>query len=68
MKVKDDSLESGKTRFVNFKNAVYHEAFKVFLQKITQHSHIGSNTKCGDGTFRVLWPFVLMLSADYEEL
>jgi hypothetical protein len=68
MKVKEDSLESGKTGFVNFKNAIYHEAFKVFLEKITKYSYIGSNTKCGDGTFRVLWPFVLILSADYEEL
>ncbi|EKM77927.1 hypothetical protein AGABI1DRAFT_42300 [Agaricus bisporus var. burnettii JB137-S8] len=65
--VKEETSETGKTGFVNFKNAVYHEAFKAFLQNIVLYSHIGSNTKCGDGQSRVLWPFVLILSADYEE-
>jgi hypothetical protein len=61
-------MESGKAGFVNFKNAIYHEAFKVFLEKITQYSYTGSNTKCGDNVHCVLWPFVHILLADYEEL
>jgi hypothetical protein len=60
--------ETGKPAFIQFKHAVYHSSFKKFLEKIAQLSNVGSNTKCGDEIFRPLWPFILMLAADYEEL
>ncbi|EKM74156.1 hypothetical protein AGABI1DRAFT_95836 [Agaricus bisporus var. burnettii JB137-S8] len=66
--VKEETAETGKTGFVNFKTAVYHSSFKRFLSNIAGLSKVGFNTKCGNETWKVLWPTVLILSADYEEL
>ncbi|EKM76684.1 hypothetical protein AGABI1DRAFT_93876 [Agaricus bisporus var. burnettii JB137-S8] len=65
--VKEETSETGKTGFVNFKTAVYHSSFKRFLTKISQFSKVGSSNKCGDEIWRFLWPLILILSADYEE-
>ncbi|EKM75860.1 hypothetical protein AGABI1DRAFT_45711 [Agaricus bisporus var. burnettii JB137-S8] len=65
--VKEETSETGKTGFVNFKAAVYHSSFKRFLTRIAELSKVGSKTKCGDGVWRLLWPLILILSADYEE-
>lgn len=66
--MKESTSETGKPAFIQFKHAVYHSSFKKFLEKIAALSKVGSNTKCADGLFRLLWPFILILAADYEEL
>ncbi|KAJ7450425.1 hypothetical protein FB451DRAFT_1342926 [Mycena latifolia] len=65
--VKDDTAESGKQGYVNFKNAVWHAAFYKLLESIMLHSKTGVWTHCGDGKRRWLFPVVLILAADYEE-
>ncbi|KAJ7782439.1 hypothetical protein DFH07DRAFT_900870 [Mycena maculata] len=65
--IKDDTAESGKTGYVNFKNAVWHSAFYKLLESIAAHSKTGIWTECGDGEKRWLFPVVLILAADYEE-
>ncbi|KAJ7263191.1 hypothetical protein B0H12DRAFT_1209494 [Mycena haematopus] len=65
--VKDDTAESGKTGYVNFKNAVWHAAFFKLLESIVAHSKTGIWTRCGDGKDRWLFPVILILAADYEE-
>ncbi|KAF8207999.1 hypothetical protein K438DRAFT_2071545 [Mycena galopus ATCC 62051] len=65
--VTDDTAESGKPGYVNFKQAVWHEAFFKLLESIASHSKTGIWTKCGDGIERQLFPLVLILVADYEE-
>ncbi|KAF8207444.1 hypothetical protein K438DRAFT_1904651 [Mycena galopus ATCC 62051] len=65
--VTDDTAESGKPGYVNFKQAVWHEAFFKLLESIAAHSKTGIWTKCGDGIERQLFPLVLILVADYEE-
>ncbi|KAJ7086268.1 hypothetical protein C8R44DRAFT_650957 [Mycena epipterygia] len=65
--VKDDTAESGKPGYVNFKNAVWHTAFYKLLESIVAHSKTGVWTHCGDGKQRWLFPMVLILAADYEE-
>ncbi|KAJ7707650.1 hypothetical protein B0H17DRAFT_1033442 [Mycena rosella] len=65
--VKEDTAESGKPGYVNFKNAVWHAAFYKLLESIVMHSKTGIWTQCGDGKQRWLFPVVLILAADYEE-
>ncbi|KAJ7720432.1 hypothetical protein B0H16DRAFT_1432379 [Mycena metata] len=65
--VKDDTAESGKPGYVNFKNAVWHSAFHKLLESIVAHSKTGIWTQCGDGQQRWLFPVILILAADYEE-
>ncbi|KAK7034432.1 hypothetical protein R3P38DRAFT_2518906 [Favolaschia claudopus] len=65
--VQDDTAVSGKTRYVNFKNAVWHASFYKLLESVARHSKTGIWTLCGDGKERWLFPVILILAADYEE-
>ncbi|KAI0347909.1 hypothetical protein BDW22DRAFT_1479807, partial [Trametopsis cervina] len=65
--VEENAQHSKKTKFVNFKNAVYHSAFKEFLKDIARHSKVGYHYRCGDNILRTLFPFINIISADYEE-
>lgn len=61
-------MESGKTPWVNFKNAVYHASFFEIIKSALEGQDTGTWFKCADGID--LWIFVVLLiiSADYEEL
>lgn len=67
LQVKDDTAESGKPGYTNFKNAVWHAAFYKLLESIVDHSKTGIWTQCGDGKQRWLFPVIFILAADYEE-
>ncbi|KAI0684946.1 hypothetical protein BC835DRAFT_1421763 [Cytidiella melzeri] len=59
--------EQKKPGFVNWKNAVYHKAYGVFLENVARISKLGQTVLCGDDVFRVLFLYIHILSADYEE-
>ncbi|KZP28161.1 hypothetical protein FIBSPDRAFT_729690, partial [Athelia psychrophila] len=59
--------ERGKKNWVLHKNIVWHEAFRKILKMIQKYSKIGFSHSCADAIVRWLWPFILILSADYEE-
>ncbi|KAI0340313.1 hypothetical protein BDW22DRAFT_1334574 [Trametopsis cervina] len=63
----DDPKHRKKPKYVNFKNAVYHEAFREFLKDVAEHSKAGYSCKCGDEILRHIFPFINIISADYEE-
>jgi hypothetical protein len=65
--VKEDPKHSKKKSFVNFKNAVWHESFLKLLEAVIVHSKSGYWFECWDRVQRLLWPLILILSADYEE-
>ncbi|KAJ6610879.1 hypothetical protein B0H10DRAFT_2165954 [Mycena sp. CBHHK59/15] len=65
--VEEDLAQSGKPKYVNFKNAVWHAAFYKLLESIVMPSKTGFMTQCGDGRDRCLFPMILILAADYEE-
>ncbi|KAG1904191.1 uncharacterized protein F5891DRAFT_1126623 [Suillus fuscotomentosus] len=65
--VNKNQKDSGKASFVNFKNAVWHESFLQLIESAIQHSKTGYWFDCGDLIRRLLWPIILILSADYEE-
>ncbi|KAK6984340.1 hypothetical protein R3P38DRAFT_3332873 [Favolaschia claudopus] len=65
--VQEDTAESGKPKYVNFKNAVWHASFYKLLESVARHSKTGIWTLCGDGKERWLFPVILILAADYEE-
>lgn len=60
-------MESGKTPWVNFKNAVWHASFLLPLQSMIKEQEIGRRFICGDGIERWIFLILLILSADYEE-
>ncbi|KAJ7195421.1 hypothetical protein C8J57DRAFT_1646956 [Mycena rebaudengoi] len=65
--IEEDSAQSKKPGYVNFKNAVWHQSFYKLLESIVSHSKTGFWTDCGDGEQRWLFPVVLILASDYEE-
>ncbi|TFK46324.1 hypothetical protein OE88DRAFT_1715060 [Heliocybe sulcata] len=65
--VAEESSETGKPDYVNFKNAVWHESFKQLLASVKQYSKTGIWVPCADGETRHLFPAILILTADYEE-
>jgi hypothetical protein len=67
VQVHEDTKETGKTAFVNFKNAVWHESFHTFLQTVIETDEVGRWIKCGDGMLRWLFIIPLIFSADFEE-
>ncbi|KAJ7059280.1 hypothetical protein C8F01DRAFT_1220265 [Mycena amicta] len=66
--VAEDTNETGKTPYTNFKTAVWHASFSELLESIAPYSKTGIWVKCGDGIKRQLFPVLLILAADYEEL
>ncbi|THV00958.1 hypothetical protein K435DRAFT_818161 [Dendrothele bispora CBS 962.96] len=65
--VEEDTAESGKTGFVNFKNAVWHESVRKIIESLIPHSKTGCTLRCSDEEIRCLFPILHILSADYEE-
>jgi len=52
---------------VNFSRVVWHESFRKLLESIEGYSFVGCWQECGDKIQRFLFPFIFVLSADYEE-
>lgn len=67
VQVKEDASREGNLQFVDFKRIVWHESFEKLLDSIKEHSKTGFAVNCGDTMERLLFPFVVILSADYEE-
>ncbi|PPQ84228.1 hypothetical protein CVT26_012893 [Gymnopilus dilepis] len=65
--VEEDSGESNKKGYVNFKRVVWHKSFYEILDSIRLHGKTGYVKTCGDNVSRWLWPIILILCADYEE-
>jgi hypothetical protein len=65
--VEGDAGDANKTSFTNFKNVVWHESFHVLLRTIAEHTAEGYWHLGVDGIERLLFPILLILSADYEE-
>ncbi|KAG1853126.1 hypothetical protein F4604DRAFT_1883424 [Suillus subluteus] len=65
--VKEDRDHTSKPSWVNFKNAVWHESFVKILSSLASKSHTGQWFECLDNVQHWFFPFILILSADYEE-
>ncbi|KAG2037928.1 hypothetical protein BDR03DRAFT_981931 [Suillus americanus] len=65
--VKEDRDHASKPSWVNFKNAVWHESFIKILSSLASKSHTGQWFECLDNVQCWFFPFILILSADYEE-
>ncbi|KAF9024771.1 hypothetical protein BDP27DRAFT_1248625 [Rhodocollybia butyracea] len=65
--VKEDSRETGKKQWADFKSIVWHESFLKILESVTLISSTGQTLICADGIQRDLYPYILILSSDYEE-
>ncbi|KAG2047846.1 hypothetical protein BDR06DRAFT_976428 [Suillus hirtellus] len=65
--VKEEKDHAGKLSWVNFKNAVWHEAFLKILSPLASRSSMGQWFECLDNLQCWFFPLILILSADYEE-
>ncbi|KAF8427564.1 hypothetical protein L210DRAFT_3614930 [Boletus edulis BED1] len=65
--VPGDAAEDGKLSYTDLKHVVWHESFLKLLESIIELSKVGFAYKCFDEIIRVLYPIILILSADYEE-
>ncbi|KAF8884263.1 hypothetical protein CPB84DRAFT_1750433 [Gymnopilus junonius] len=65
--ITEDSGESNKKGYVNFKRVVWHEALREILESIRLYGQTGFYKTCGDNVLHWLFPIILILSADYEE-
>ena len=65
--VEEDSAESKKKKFVDFKRVVWHKAFYEIVESIEKYAKLGYVLVCGDGVRRKIYPAILIVSADYEE-
>ncbi|KAL1754191.1 hypothetical protein FB107DRAFT_276040 [Schizophyllum commune] len=61
------SGNKNKTRFVNYRGIVWHDAMLQFLEDIAKQPPEGVPIKCADDVVRFLLFFILILAADYEE-
>ncbi|KAI6145632.1 hypothetical protein BKA82DRAFT_24361 [Pisolithus tinctorius] len=60
--------EERKIGYVNFKHVIWHEAFYKLLEKVAELSKVGYLHECYNNIHQWLFPVILILSADYEEL
>jgi hypothetical protein len=65
--LQEDGGDSDKTDYANFKRIVWHESFRLIMESIMSKSKTGQWFRCGDGIEQHLFPFIVILSADYEE-
>ncbi|KAK0216769.1 hypothetical protein EDD85DRAFT_798199 [Armillaria nabsnona] len=66
--IEDDSRHKGKPSWINFKRVVWHEAFRRIIQSVAEYSHTGYAFKLShSGDIIVIYPFIFILSTDYEE-
>ncbi|KAG1898719.1 uncharacterized protein F5891DRAFT_1129341 [Suillus fuscotomentosus] len=65
--VMEDKEHSGKSSWVNFKNAVWHESFAKITSSLASKSRTEQWYPCLDGIDRWFFLCLLILSADYEE-
>ncbi|PPQ82862.1 hypothetical protein CVT24_008300 [Panaeolus cyanescens] len=59
--------DKGKTQSANFKRVSWHSCFIKLLEAISRQSVDGQHIHCGDDIIRRLYPFIVILAADYEE-
>lgn len=65
--MKDTPSVRGVTEWVDFKQVVWHEGFEHILESVKALAKVGFLLACGDGLKRKLYPYLHILSADYEE-
>ncbi|KAK0479440.1 hypothetical protein EDD18DRAFT_1113786 [Armillaria luteobubalina] len=66
--VEEDPKHKGKPSWINFKRVVWHESFCKILESVAEYSYTGyAFTLPQSGETIVIYPFILILSADYEE-
>ncbi|KAK0473861.1 hypothetical protein IW261DRAFT_1423234 [Armillaria novae-zelandiae] len=66
--VEEDPKHKGKPSWINFKRVVWHESFRKIMESVVEYSYTGyAFTLPHSGKTIVIYPFIFILSADYEE-
>lgn len=65
----DDPPEEDQHRpeYISYRREVYHRAWQIILEDIRHAARYGMATRCADSTERILFPFIYIISADFEE-
>ncbi|KIJ11399.1 hypothetical protein PAXINDRAFT_157319 [Paxillus involutus ATCC 200175] len=64
----EPAKEEGKTGYTNFKHFIWHKAFLKLLKQLIVLWKTGYSYECYDKIIHWLFPIILILSTDYEEL
>lgn len=67
IKPAEDAQESGTKHFIRLKRDIWHRAVYEIVKSIEMIAKTGYSMICGDGIERRVFPWISMLSADYEE-
>ena len=59
--------DARKKGFIDFKQVVWHKMFYKIIKSIEKNAELGFTLECGDGVRWKIFPFILIVSADYEE-
>ncbi|KAK0471415.1 hypothetical protein IW261DRAFT_1572106 [Armillaria novae-zelandiae] len=66
--VEEDPKHKGKPSWINFKRVVWHESFHKIMESVVEYSYTGyAFILPHSGKTIVIYPFIFVLSADYEE-
>ncbi|KAF9554728.1 hypothetical protein CPC08DRAFT_696425 [Agrocybe pediades] len=63
----ETASDTGKASYRNVKRLIWHEAVAIIFSSIQSYTRFGVSVRCADGISRKIFPFVNMISADYEE-
>lgn len=63
----EPASETHKRKWVDHKRRVWHESVTEILASIRNAAAFGMPVLCGDGIRRVIYPNILIISADYDE-
>ncbi|KAF8120295.1 hypothetical protein EV363DRAFT_1191298 [Boletus edulis] len=66
--VPEPAKDEGKLSYTTYKRVIWHEAFLCMLKMLIELAKTGYCHVCYDEIIRWLFPIILILSADYEEL
>ncbi|KAF8439411.1 hypothetical protein L210DRAFT_3612603 [Boletus edulis BED1] len=66
--VPEPAKDEGKLSYTTYKRVIWHEAFLCMLKMLIELAKTGYCHVCYDEIIQWLFPIILILSADYEEL
>jgi len=65
--VKDDSEDTGKPDWVDFRRLVWHKAVAEVVNSLEPMTRFAPTVLCADGESRQVVPHISMFSVDYDE-
>jgi hypothetical protein len=62
------ATEKNNTSFTDFKYKVFHNVVQELMSTVRMASQVGEHMVCADGVQRRLYPSVMIMASDYDEM